>query len=58
MLSRVVYTNNVPPMFHGEHCKKNAGSLNDDVRRNIMINFMLTWHNRALILNGQLEIEM
>jgi hypothetical protein len=48
-LSCVFYANNVGNMgFPGNMgwniVKMNAGSLIDDVRRDIAINFMLTWH--------------
>ena len=29
--------------------KRNAGSLNDDVRHDIVINFMLTWHKLSFL---------
>jgi hypothetical protein len=49
VLSRVVYANNVPPQHGVEHCQRNAGSLIDDVRRDIAINFMhyyiMHWSN-------------
>jgi hypothetical protein len=54
VLSRVVYANNVPPMFP---VKRNAGSLIDDVRRDIAINFMLTWHKLSFLI-GQFEFEV
>jgi hypothetical protein len=36
--------------------KRNAGSLIDDVRRDIAINFMLTWHKLSFLI-GQFEFE-
>jgi hypothetical protein len=30
--------------------KRNSGSLNDDVRRDIAINFMLTWHKLSFLI--------
>ena len=37
--------------------KRNAGSLIDDVRRDIAINFMLTWHKLSFLI-GQFELEV
>jgi hypothetical protein len=37
--------------------KRNAGSLIDDVRRDIAINFMLTWHKLSFLI-GQFEFEV
>ena len=37
--------------------KTNADLLNDDVRRNIVFNFMLTWHKLNLMI-GQFEINV
>jgi hypothetical protein len=34
---------------------RNAGSLIDDVRRNMAINFMLTCHNLSFLI-GQFEV--
>ena len=34
--------------------KRNAGSLIDDVKRDIAINFMLTWHKLNFLI-GQFE---
>jgi hypothetical protein len=48
------------PMFPGNMgwniVKRNAGSLIDDVRRDIVINFMLTWHKLSFLI-GQFEFE-
>jgi hypothetical protein len=67
VLSRVVYANNVPPhvprgtwggTIDGWNIvKRNAGSLIDDVRRDIAINFMLTWHKLSFLI-GQFEFEV
>ena len=67
VLSRVAYANNVPPHVPretwGEHgwnhniVKRNAGSLVDDVRRDIAINFMPTWHKLSFLI-GQFEFEV
>ena len=62
VLSRVVYANNVPtPCSPGNMgwniVKRNAGSLIDDVRRDIAINFMLTWHKLSFLI-GQFEFEV
>jgi fucose 4-O-acetylase-like acetyltransferase len=53
VLSRVVYANNVPPHVP----RRNAGSLIDYVRRDIAINFMLTWHKLSFLI-GQFEFEV
>jgi hypothetical protein len=37
--------------------KRNAGSLIDDVRRDIAINSMLTWHKLSFLI-GQFEFEV
>ena len=37
--------------------KSNAGMLIGDVRRDIAINFMLTWHKLSLLI-GQFEFEV
>ena len=37
--------------------KRNAGSLIDDLRRDIAINFMLTWHKLSFLI-GQFEVEV
>jgi hypothetical protein len=37
--------------------KGNAGSLIDDVRRDIAIDFMLTWHKLSFLI-GQFEFEV
>ena len=37
--------------------KRNAGSLIDDVRHDIAINFMLTWHKLSFLI-GQFEFEV
>ena len=58
VLSRVVYANNVPPHVpRWNIVKRNAGSLIDDVRRDIAINFMLTWHKLSFLI-GQFEFEV
>jgi hypothetical protein len=62
LLSRVVCANNVlPPCSPGNMgwniVKRNAGSLIDDVRRDIAINFMLTCHKLSF-LTEQLEVEV
>jgi hypothetical protein len=49
------------PMFPGEHgvehCQKERRLANDDVRRDIAINFMLTWHKLSFLI-GQFEFEV
>ena len=58
VLSRMVYANNVPPHVpRWNIVKRNAGSLIDDVRRDIAINFMLTWHKLSFLI-GQFEFEV
>ena len=62
VLSRVVNANNVPPhvprgTWGGTMLKRNAGSLIDDVRRDIAINFKLTWHKLSFLI-GQFEFEV
>jgi hypothetical protein len=37
--------------------KRSAGSLIDDVRRDIAINFMPTWHKLSFLI-GQFEFEV
>jgi hypothetical protein len=37
--------------------RRNAGSLIDDVRRDIVINFMLTYHELSFLI-GQFEVEV
>ena len=57
MLSRVVYANNVQPHVPRDIVKRNAGSLIDDVRRDIAINFMLTCHKLSFLI-GQFGVEV
>ncbi len=51
MLSRVVNANNVPPHV------RNAGSQSDDVKRDIVVNFMFTWHKPSFLI-GQFKFEV
>ena len=62
VLPRVVYTNNFSVTSHcpgnvrSNIDKRNAGSQSDGVKRDTMINFMLTWHRLSFLI-GQFKVK-